>query len=163
MAATGRHGLRGNDNAYQIPGKYPKGAHQAAPDPLDGPSNIDVNVSVGTTFRYRGPDRNGDEGDLGEEASYSPAPNRWRLVMRSTARNHADADLGDGVKGFTLDRELGNQGGLERIVLYWGGSLLLVVGYYSTLPPKRLDHQAEQVQASGRSVLLDLCYWRPTP
>ena len=38
------------DNAYQIPGKYPKGAYLLVFDPLDGSSNIDVNVSVGTIF-----------------------------------------------------------------------------------------------------------------
>jgi fructose-1,6-bisphosphatase I len=32
------------DNAYQIPGKYPKGAYLLVFDPLDGSSNIDVNV-----------------------------------------------------------------------------------------------------------------------
>src|SRR5690554_7435326 len=57
------------DNAYQIPGKYPKGSYLLVFDPLDGSSNIDVNVSVGTIFSVlRCPDRNGEEGDLGEEA-----------------------------------------------------------------------------------------------
>src|SRR3546814_383758 len=39
------------DNAYQIPGKYPKGAYLLVFDPLDGSSNIDVNVSVGKIGR----------------------------------------------------------------------------------------------------------------
>ena len=36
------------DNAYQIPGKYPKGAYLLVFDPLDGSSNIDINAPVGT-------------------------------------------------------------------------------------------------------------------
>src|SRR5690606_20759343 len=51
------------DNAYQIPGKYPKGAYLLVFDPLDGSSNIDVNVSVGTIFSVlRCPERNGATG-----------------------------------------------------------------------------------------------------
>jgi uncharacterized membrane protein len=43
--------------------------------------------------------------------------------------------------------ELGNQGGLERIISFIGvGVLLLIVGYFAPLPPKRPDHNAEQVQ-----------------
>src|SRR5471032_1691919 len=38
------------DNAYQIPGKYPKGAYLLVFDPLDGSSNIDINAPVGTIF-----------------------------------------------------------------------------------------------------------------
>ena len=38
------------DNAYQIPGQYPKGAYLLVFDPLDGSSNIDVNVGIGTIF-----------------------------------------------------------------------------------------------------------------
>lgn len=33
-----------------IPGEYPKGAYLLLFDPLDGSSNIDVNISVGTIF-----------------------------------------------------------------------------------------------------------------
>ena len=42
--------------------------------------------------------------------------------------------------------ELGNRGGLERIVSFIGvGVLLLVVGYFAPLPPKRSVHEAEKV------------------
>ena len=44
--------------------------------------------------------------------------------------------------------ELGNRGGLERIISFIGvGVLLLVVGYFAPLPPKRPVHEAEQVKA----------------
>ncbi|MHA6492155.1 DUF2339 domain-containing protein [Pseudomonas borbori] len=43
--------------------------------------------------------------------------------------------------------ELGNQGGLERIVSFIGvGVLLLIVGYFAPLPPKRSVADTEQVQ-----------------
>src|SRR5450756_1645344 len=38
------------DDVYPIPAKYPKGKYLLAFDPLDGSSNIDVNISVGTIF-----------------------------------------------------------------------------------------------------------------
>ncbi|MBT8765722.1 DUF2339 domain-containing protein [Metapseudomonas boanensis] len=44
--------------------------------------------------------------------------------------------------------ELGNRGGLERIVSFIGvGVLLLVVGYFAPLPPRRADSEQEQVHA----------------
>lgn len=42
--------------------------------------------------------------------------------------------------------ELGNRGGLERIISFIGvGVLLLVVGYFAPLPPKRGAAETEQV------------------
>ena len=38
------------DAPYQIPGSYPRGKYLLVFDPLDGSSNIDVNVSVGSIF-----------------------------------------------------------------------------------------------------------------
>ena len=38
------------DDIYQIPRQYPKGKYLLVFDPLDGSSNIDVNISVGTIF-----------------------------------------------------------------------------------------------------------------
>ncbi|MBB4820182.1 putative membrane protein [Pseudomonas alcaligenes] len=44
--------------------------------------------------------------------------------------------------------ELGNRGGLERIISFIGvGVLLLVVGYFAPLPPKRAAPESEQVNA----------------
>ncbi|MCY1535798.1 hypothetical protein D9M68_712190 [compost metagenome] len=44
--------------------------------------------------------------------------------------------------------ELGNQGGLERIVSFIGvGVLLLIVGYFAPLPPRQPAPATEQVQA----------------
>src|SRR5690606_22358276 len=38
------------DHSYRVPNRYPKGGFLLLFDPLDGSSNIDVNVSVGTIF-----------------------------------------------------------------------------------------------------------------
>lgn len=44
--------------------------------------------------------------------------------------------------------ELGNRGGLERIVSFIGvGVLLLVVGYFAPLPPRKADGESAQVKA----------------
>ncbi|OYT97230.1 MAG: fructose-bisphosphatase class I [Pseudomonas sp. PGPPP3] len=98
------------DNAYQIPGKYPKGAYLLVFDPLDGSSNIDVNVSVGTIFSVlRCPDRNGNEGDLGEEAFLQKGTEQVAAGYAIYGpQTMLMLTLGDGVKGFTLDRELGS-------------------------------------------------------
>jgi len=98
------------DNAYQIPGQYPKGAYLLVFDPLDGSSNIDVNVSVGTIFSVRRcPDRNGNEGDLGEEAFLQKGTEQVAAGYAIYGpQTMLMLTLGDGVKGFTLDRELGS-------------------------------------------------------
>jgi fructose-1,6-bisphosphatase I len=98
------------DKAYQIPGRKPKGAYLLVLDPLDGSSNIDVNVSVGTIFSVlRCPDRNGATGDLGEEAFLQPGTEQvcagYAIYGPQTMLL---LTLGNGVKGFTLDRELGS-------------------------------------------------------
>ncbi|MBD7977018.1 MULTISPECIES: class 1 fructose-bisphosphatase [Pseudomonas] len=98
------------EEAYQIPGRYPKGAYLLVFDPLDGSSNIDVNVSVGTIFSVlRCADNLRGKGDLSEEAflqkgteqvcaGYAIYGPQTMLVLT----------LGNGVKGFTLDPHMGN-------------------------------------------------------
>ena len=78
-------------------------------DPLDGSSNIDVNVSVGTIFSVlRCPNEYLNQNDtLREEAFLQPGTTQVAAGHLRPA-DHADADLGNGVKGFTLDRELGS-------------------------------------------------------
>ena len=98
------------DNAYQITGKYAKGSYLLVFDPLDGSSNIDVNVSVGTIFSVlRCPDRNGEEGDLGEEAFLQPGTQQVAAGYAIYGpQTMLVLTLGNGVKGFTLDAEMGS-------------------------------------------------------
>jgi fructose-1,6-bisphosphatase I len=94
------------DHPYPIPGRYPKGGFLLLFDPLDGSSNIDVNVSIGTIFSVlRAPEHDADatEADFlqaGREqlaAGYAVYGPSTLLVLT----------VGDGVASFTLDRETG--------------------------------------------------------
>ncbi|HBR97500.1 MAG TPA: class 1 fructose-bisphosphatase [Gammaproteobacteria bacterium] len=93
-------------DVYAIPKEYPRGRYLITFDPLDGSSNIDVNVSVGTIFSIlRCPDdvdqptaedflRPGTEQVCGGYCLYGSST---MLVMTT----------GNGVNGFTLDRSIG--------------------------------------------------------
>lgn len=98
------------EKAYQIPGQYPKGSYLLVFDPLDGSSNIDVNVSVGTIFSVlRCPDRNGDTGDLGEDAFLQAGTEQVAAGYAIYGpQTMLILTLGSGVIGFTLDSEMGS-------------------------------------------------------
>lgn len=92
---------------YHIPGEYPKGEYLLMFDPLDGSSNIDVNISVGTIFSIlrcpQGIDHATEGAFLqpGTEqvaAGYTVYGPQTLLVLT----------FGSGVHGFTLDREQGS-------------------------------------------------------
>lgn len=95
------------DDPHPIPDRYPKGEYLLVFDPLDGSSNIDVNISVGTIFSVlRCPEgvKNPDEkaflqpGAKQVAAGYAVYGSSTVLVLT----------LGDGVHVFTLDREQGS-------------------------------------------------------
>jgi fructose-1,6-bisphosphatase I / sedoheptulose-1,7-bisphosphatase len=94
------------DEPYAVPAPYTRGRYLLVFDPLDGSSNIDVNVSVGTIFSVlrHGSDeapalqdflRPGHKQVAAGYAIYGPAT---MLVLT----------IGKGTHGFTLDREIGN-------------------------------------------------------
>src|ERR1035437_8417044 len=94
------------EDVYPIPAKYPKGKYLLVFDPLDGSSNIDVNISVGTIFSIlRAPKgvanpsaadflQSGTTQVCAGYALYGPAT---MLVITT----------GHGVNGFTLDSDIG--------------------------------------------------------
>ncbi|GAB4206732.1 MAG: class 1 fructose-bisphosphatase [Tibeticola sp.] len=95
------------DTIYVVPNRYPKGEYLLLFDPLDGSSNIDVNVSIGTIFsvlKMPEGDRGVDEGDFLQPghrqvaAGYCVYGPQTTLVLT----------VGDGVAMFTLDREQGS-------------------------------------------------------
>jgi fructose-1,6-bisphosphatase I/sedoheptulose-1,7-bisphosphatase len=95
------------EGVYQIPGDTPRGKYLLVFDPLDGSSNIDVNVSVGTIFSVlRAPHAGEDatEADFlqpGLEqvaAGYAIYGPSTQLVLT----------VGRGVVGFTLHPVLGD-------------------------------------------------------
>ena len=91
---------------YPIPSEFPRGRYLLLFDPLDGSSNIDVNVAVGSIFSVlRCPDGVSEPGAgdflqpgckqvCAGYAIYGPST----MLVLSTGR---------GVHGFTLDREIG--------------------------------------------------------
>ena len=100
-----RDGLRGVRAPVRIPTS--RGKYLLAFDPLDGSSNIDVNVSVGSIFsvlRCPAPRRR----PASPATSCRPGPGRCAPATRSTARRRMLVlTVGTGVHGFTLDPELG--------------------------------------------------------
>lgn len=94
------------EDVWQVPPEHPRGRYLLAFDPLDGSSNIDVNVSVGSIFSVL-PDPDG-AAEVGPEAFLQPGA---RQVCAGYAIYGPTTMLvmtfGHGVHGFTLDREIG--------------------------------------------------------
>ncbi|QEW06700.1 class 1 fructose-bisphosphatase [Nitrincola iocasae] len=95
------------EHPYQIPSQYPRGKYLLVFDPLDGSSNIDVNVSVGSIFsilRCTGT-QNADvkEADFLQPGSKQVAAG-YALYGPTTM---LILTVGRGVVGFTLDPVLG--------------------------------------------------------
>lgn len=94
------------DEPYAIPAEYKRGRYLLNFDPLDGSSNIDVNVSVGTIFSVL---------IHGKETAPTPA-DFLQIGRKQVAAGYAIygpatmlvLTVGKGAHGFTLDREIGN-------------------------------------------------------
>ncbi len=94
------------EEAYRIPEQYPRGRYLLVFDPLDGSSNSDVNVSVGTIFSIFARSTAGDAepGDYLRPGSEQLAAG-YAIYGPSTMMV---LTLGAGTHAFTLDRESGN-------------------------------------------------------
>lgn len=95
-----------NETILEIPPQFPKGTYVLIFDPLDGSSNIDVNVSIGTIFGiYRCLDweHRGRLADCLQPARKLVAAG-YILYGSSTMLVYS---TGKGVHGFTLDPEIG--------------------------------------------------------
>ena len=101
--SPGGHGFGGSRDGAPDPFDFPKGGYLLLFDPLDGSSNIDVNVSVGTIFSVlRNPPGSGDPteqsflqpGNEQVAAGYAIYGPSTQLVLT----------VGKGVYAFTLDR-----------------------------------------------------------
>jgi len=94
------------DTIYQVSNRYPRGEYLLLFDPLDGSSNIDVNVSIGTIFsvlvKPEGPEVSEQDflqaGRQQVAAGYCVYGPQTTLVLT----------VGHGVAMFTLDREQGS-------------------------------------------------------
>jgi fructose-1,6-bisphosphatase I len=99
------------DSIYVVPNRFPQGEYLLMFDPLDGSSNIDVNVSIGTIFSVL---RKGND----DPSSIEPV-NEQDFLQRGSQQVAAGycvygpqttlvLTVGDGVAMFTLDREQGS-------------------------------------------------------
>ena len=95
------------DHPHQIPHRFPRGEFLLLFDPLDGSSNIDVNISVGTIFSVLRCPEGVAEPD--EKAFLQPGTQQvcagYAVYGPSTL---LVLTLGHGVVCFTLDRETGS-------------------------------------------------------
>jgi fructose-1,6-bisphosphatase I len=95
------------EDPQPIPDMYPKGNHLLLFDPLDGSSNIDVNVSVGTIFSVL----HCPEGVVNPKAEDFLQPGTAQLAAGYVVYGPATVlvlTCGHGTHEFTLDREVGS-------------------------------------------------------
>jgi len=95
------------DSIYAVPNRYPQGEYLLLFDPLDGSSNIDVNVSIGTIFSVlkKPSDQTGvTENDFLQAGTQQVAAGYCVYGPQTTLV----LTVGDGVAMFTLDREQGS-------------------------------------------------------
>ena len=89
-----------------IPEKFPAGKYVLAFDPLDGSSNIDVNVSIGTIFAVFRKVSSAERGSLPDclQAGRAQIAAGYVVYGSSTMMVYT---TGNGVHGFTLDPSIG--------------------------------------------------------
>ena len=95
------------DSIHLVPNRYPQGEYLLLFDPLDGSSNIDVNVSIGTIFsvlRKVGHHRGVSEEDFLQPGRAQAAAGYCVYGPQTTLV----LTVGEGVAMFTLDREMGS-------------------------------------------------------
>jgi fructose-1,6-bisphosphatase I len=95
------------DSIHVVPNRYPQGEYMLLFDPLDGSSNIDVNVSIGTIFsvlRKVGHARGVAEEDFLQPGKHQAAAGYCVYGPQTTLV----LTVGDGVAMFTLNRETGS-------------------------------------------------------
>lgn len=95
-----------NENVLSIPEHYPTGKYVLLYDPLDGSSNIDANVTIGTIFSiYRRvtPSGHGAMEDC-LQPGYKQIAAGYAIYGSSTMLVYT---TGDGTHGFTLDPSIG--------------------------------------------------------
>lgn len=93
------------EHIYEIPTVYPQGGYLLLFDPLDGSSNIDVNVSIGTIFSVlkKQTSEKVSEKDFLQAGKHQVASG-YAIYGPQTL---LVLTIGDGVDVFTLDRDLG--------------------------------------------------------
>ena len=95
------------DTIHAVPNRYPQGEYLLLFDPLDGSSNIDVNVSIGTIFSVL---KKADASTTVRESDFLQTGTRQVAAGYCVYGPQTTLVLtvGDGVAMFTLDREQGS-------------------------------------------------------
>lgn len=95
-----------HDDIIEIPAHFDSGKYVLLYDPLDGSSNIDVNVSIGTIFSIHRKVSTGPRGSLADilQPGRSLAAAGYVIYGASTMMVYS---TGQGVHGFTLDPSVG--------------------------------------------------------
>src|SRR5438552_6074527 len=96
-----------NEKPLVIPHQSPSAKYAVIFDPLDGSSNIDVNVSVGTTFSIL---RRPDGVDLSDVTRWVLQPGCKQVAAGYVVYGSSTilvCSTGSGVHGFTLDPDIG--------------------------------------------------------
>ncbi|UCG39497.1 MAG: class 1 fructose-bisphosphatase [bacterium] len=142
------------EDVIHVPEGYKRGRYAIALDPLDGSSNIDVNVNIGTIFSIHRRVSDGDEGcerdimQAGRKlvaAGYIVYGSSTMLVMST----------GNGVHGFTLDPSVGEflESHTNIRIPARGKTYSINEGnypYWSIGIRKYIDHLKEKDKESGR-------------
>ena len=100
------------EGIYVVPNRYPQGEYLLLFDPLDGSSNIDVNVSIGTIFSVlKKPESAGQSTSHGVSEQDFLQPGNKQVAAGYCVYGPQTTlvlTVGDGVAMFTLDREQGS-------------------------------------------------------
>ena len=95
-----------SEDIIPIPDRFPTGRYALLYDPLDGSSNIDANVSIGTIFSIHGKISDHPRGCLDDclQPGYKQVAGGYVVYGSSTMLVYT---TGTGVHGFTLDPSIG--------------------------------------------------------
>jgi fructose-1,6-bisphosphatase I len=103
------------DSIYLVPQRYPQGEYLLLFDPLDGSSNIDVNVSIGTIFSVlkKADGTNAKDAQSASDVTEQDflQPGKQQVAAGYCVYGPQTTlvlTVGDGVAMFTLDREQGS-------------------------------------------------------
>lgn len=126
-----------------IPDKFPTGKYVLLFDPLDGSSNIDVNVPVGTIFSVLSQRSTGTHGTLTDalQPGSTQVAAGYVIYGSSTMLVYS---TGTGVHGFTLDPLLG------EFLLSHPNIRIPTTGRYLSVNDSYEEHWAEPVRALMR-------------
>ncbi len=143
-----------NEDVLHIPDNYPKGKYVLLYDPLDGSSNIDANVTIGTIFSIYRRVSTASKGTLADctQPGYKQIAAGYVVYGSSTMLVYT---TGDGVHGFTLDPSIGEfLLSHENIRIPKRGKIYSVnegnYAYWGSGVKKYIKHLQEEDKATNR-------------